>query len=195
MPPAPVDDLGEVVQSVLIKGDLSKLTPQERVNYYTAVCRSIGLNPLTQPFDYIWLSGKLTLYARKDCTDQLRKLHDISVELFDSQFKDGILSVRAKARMGDRTDEDIGAVSLPDRIQGDIRANLIMKCSTKAKRRVTLSICGLGFLDETEIETIPGARVEPNQVVQSKAPDEVPSTFPGDRKEAKDGSPSRSKQS
>ncbi len=27
-----------------------------------------------------------------------------------------------------------------------------MKCETKAKRRATLSICGLGFLDETEIE-------------------------------------------
>jgi hypothetical protein len=32
-----------------------------------------------------------------------------------------------------------------------------MKAETKAKRRVTLSICGLGLLDETEIETIPGA--------------------------------------
>jgi hypothetical protein len=30
-----------------------------------------------------------------------------------------------------------------------------MKGETKAKRRATLSICGLGFLDETEIETIP----------------------------------------
>ena len=30
--------------------------------------------------------------------------------------------------------------------------------NTKAKRRVTLSFCGLGILDETEIESIPGAR-------------------------------------
>ena len=34
-------------------------------------------------------------------------------------------------------------------------ANAIMKTETKAKRRATLSICGLGFLDESEIETIP----------------------------------------
>ena len=33
-------------------------------------------------------------------------------------------------------------------------ANAIMKAETKAKRRVTLSICGLGMLDETELETI-----------------------------------------
>jgi hypothetical protein len=34
-----------------------------------------------------------------------------------------------------------------------------MKCETKAKRRVTLSLAGLGWLDETEIATIPGVRV------------------------------------
>src|SRR5690606_24912460 len=40
-------------------------------------------------------------------------------------------------------------------------ANAYMKAETKAKRRVTLSICGLGWLDETETETIPDAhRVE-----------------------------------
>jgi hypothetical protein len=29
-----------------------------------------------------------------------------------------------------------------------------MKCETKAKRRVTLSICGLGMLDETEVDSL-----------------------------------------
>jgi hypothetical protein len=38
-----------------------------------------------------------------------------------------------------------------------------MKAETKAKRRVTLSLAGLGWLDETELETIPQVRVgEPN---------------------------------
>src|SRR5690606_19209121 len=32
---------------------------------------------------------------------------------------------------------------------------------TKAKRRVTLSMVGLGMLDESEVETIPGAQVVP----------------------------------
>ena len=43
-----------------------------------------------------------------------------------------------------------------------------MKCETKAKRRVTLSICGLGMLDETEVETSTGVLVsgesEPQQI-------------------------------
>jgi hypothetical protein len=41
--------------------------------------------------------------------------------------------------------------------EAEDRANTILKAVTKAKRRVTLSICGLGFLDETEVEDIPAA--------------------------------------
>jgi hypothetical protein len=53
---------------------------------------------------------------------------------------------------------------LPDTIKGEIRANLILKAITKAKRRATLSICGLGFLDETEVEDIPAAaKTKPQQ--------------------------------
>jgi len=44
-------------------------------------------------------------------------------------------------------------------LKGDALANALMKCETKAKRRVTLSLAGLGWLDETELETIPGIRV------------------------------------
>jgi len=42
-------------------------------------------------------------------------------------------------------------------VGGEARANLMMKAETKAKRRVTLSICGLGMLDETEVESLPPA--------------------------------------
>lgn len=38
---------------------------------------------------------------------------------------------------------------------GDALANALMKAGTKSKRRVTLSIAALGWLDETEVETIP----------------------------------------
>jgi hypothetical protein len=45
-----------------------------------------------------------------------------------------------------------------------------MKATTKAKRRATLSICGLGWLDETEVETIPHARTgEPAPITPIKA--------------------------
>jgi hypothetical protein len=40
-------------------------------------------------------------------------------------------------------------------MRGETAANQTMKAVTKAKRRVTLSLSGLGFLDETEVADIP----------------------------------------
>lgn len=179
--PVKTTPAGEIMESVIIKGDLSKLTPDERVRYYNETCKSIGLNPLTKPLEYITLNGKLTLYARRDAADQLRKINGISIEIVSQEMLDNLLSihVRAKDNTG-RSDEDLGVVSFvyPDRLkdrdgnwkphpkagqplQGEDRANQILKCVTKAKRRVTLSISGLGFLDETEVEDIPAAAKAP----------------------------------
>jgi hypothetical protein len=153
---------GDIIEEVIAKNDLSKLTIEQRNNYYMAVCKSIGLNPLTQPLAYIPLNGKLTLYAKRDCADQLRKLHGISIEIISQEQTDGLLTVhvRAKDQTG-RQDEDLGVVSFPETLRGENRANAILKAVTKAKRRVTLSISGLGFLDETEVEDIPAAAKRP----------------------------------
>jgi len=148
----------DIMERVLLAGDLSKLQPEERVQYYGAVCKSLGLNPLTKPFEYISLNGKLTLYARRDCTDQLRRAHGINVSIASREMVNGCYVVTARAQDRDgRSDESIGAVSA-ETLKGDALANALMKAETKAKRRVTLSIVGLGWLDETETETIQGAR-------------------------------------
>lgn len=152
------DDGYGVVEQVVINGDLSKLDTAGRVQYYRRVCDSLGLNPYTRPFDYITLNGKLTLYAKKDATEQLRKIHGISITALDGELIDDlyIVSATAQARDG-RIDQAKGAVSVAG-LKGEAKANAIMKAETKAKRRVTLSIVGLGWTDETEIETIPGAQ-------------------------------------
>ena len=144
----------ETIESVVIGGDLSKLSSEQRLSYYKSVCSSLGLNPLTKPFDYITLNGKLTLYVRKDAADQLRKLHDVSITKLERERIDSIYTVTAYAQdKQGRQDSSIGAVNI-DGLKGDALANAIMKAETKAKRRVTLSLCGLGMLDETELETI-----------------------------------------
>lgn len=149
------------IENVMIKGDLSKLSDGERVNYYKMVCESMNLNPLTKPFDYILLNGKLTLYATKNCTEQLRKLNGVSIEALDDKVVDDLYIVKAKARdKTGRTDESTGAVNIGN-LRGEAKANAIMKAETKAKRRVTLSISGLGWCDETEIDSIPGAKKVP----------------------------------
>ena len=156
------------VIEVLATGNLAKLSDAEKAQHYTAVCTSMGLNPLTQPFAYITLNGKLALYARKDATDQLRKINGISIAEPVIRFEDQWIIVTVSARTADgRTDSDIGVVAKND--MGSF-ANALMKAVTKAKRRVTLSICGLGMLDEAEVEAIPHAVRHPEPVVAIAAP-------------------------
>lgn len=149
------------LEAVLVLGDLAKLTPYQRVQYYYRRCEDVGLNPYSQPFIYITLSGKLTLYATKTAADQLRANRGISLEIVGQDEIEGVYVVRVRAKTPDgRVDEDAGTVPIAA-LKGEARGNAILKAITKAKRRVTLSICGLGMLDETEVETIPGRKVAP----------------------------------
>jgi hypothetical protein len=155
-------DKNKILEQVITKGDLAELSPEQRVSYYNAVCNSLGLNPLTKPFDFIKLKedGKeiVKLYARKDATEQLRKINGISIWKIENTIEEGCLIVTAYARTPDgREDIDEGIVYIKGKM-GDTLANAQMKAITKAKRRVTLSICGLGFLDESEIDSIPNAQ-------------------------------------
>jgi hypothetical protein len=155
---------GEIIEAVIARGDIANLTAEERARYYTKVCESVGLNPMTRPFEYITLNSKLTLYARKDATDQLRQIHKVSVIDLTESEREGVFVVTAKVQNGEgRTDIAKGAVNI-NGLKGEALANALMKAETKAKRRATLSICGLGFLDETEIEDIPAAaKAEPKR--------------------------------
>jgi hypothetical protein len=159
-----------IMERVIALGDLKLLKAEERNSYYLAVCRSLGLNPMTRPFEYITLNGKLVLYARKDCTEQLRRLHGISIVKLETTERDGVFEVLAYAKSKDgREDVDFGAVSIKG-LQGDALVNAKLKSITKSKRRVTLSICGLGMVDETEIETIPTAQPVPAQIEAAVVP-------------------------
>jgi hypothetical protein len=102
---------GEIMETVLIKGDLKYLTPAQRLEYCDAICKSTGLNPLTKPFAYIELNGKLTLYALKACTDQLRQLYGVSISILNHDLDGDLYSVHVKARdASGREDEDFGVV-------------------------------------------------------------------------------------
>lgn len=148
----------KTLEAVMMNNDLADLTPEQRLNYYNAVCESLGLNPYTQPFQYLRLQGKLTLYARRDCTEQLRKKHNVSVQIISRERLDDVYIVTARATLPNgRIDESIGVVSLAG-LRGNELCNAYMRAETKAKRRVTLSIVGLGWMDESEIETVSDAQ-------------------------------------
>lgn len=154
---AAADSAPSIAELAALHGDLSKLNSDQRMQYYGEVCRSVGLNPLTRPFSFINLNGKLTLYASKDATDQLRRIYNISIDKPQIDYVDEwvIVTVVARDPHG-RTDSDVGVVGRKD-MKGDF-GNVLMKAITKAKRRATLSICGLGMLDESELHAIPDAQ-------------------------------------
>jgi len=161
------------VESAIMDGDLSKLNPQERLFYYNKTCESLDLNPLTRPFEYITLNGKLTLYARKDCTDQLRSKRKISTRIVSEKVSNDILTITVEARDAHRSEEEIGCVYIKG-LFGDKLANAHMKCITKAKRRATLSLSGLGFTDESELETISTTSFKNEKTIEVKQVSAVP---------------------
>ena len=170
------------IETVLVAGDLAKLNADQRLTYYQRLCESLGLNSLTQPFQYLQLSGRLVLYATKSCTEQLRQLHGVSITgITSAQVGDVYIVTATASDKNGRTDCATGAVAIAG-LKGDALANGLMKAESKAKRRLTLSLCGLGMLDETEIETIPGAVRAPmtlpvtngHAVAPVPAPDPLP---------------------
>ena len=157
----------EVLEKVMIGQDLSGLSGEEKVAYLGNLCKTLGLNPYTKPFELMKFNGKEIPYARKDCTEQLRKIHNVSILGLDSKILDGIYIVTSYAeRAGGVKDSSTGVVSISG-LKGEALANAMMKAETKSKRRVTLSICGLGLLDETEIDSIPN--VERRNVMEVEA--------------------------
>lgn len=156
----------EVIERVITSGDLTNMDPEARVAFYWRTCESLGLNPLTRPLEYLNLEGKLTLYVRKDATDQLRRINRVSITKLERDIDDalGLLTVTAYGRTPDgREDAATGSVSIKG-LGGNHLANTMMKAETKAKRRLTLALVGLGFLDESEVEGLGGQRVDPDEL-------------------------------
>jgi hypothetical protein len=154
----PKDVLDPAIQeSIVLRGDLSGLNEQQKKNYYLFRCRQVGLDPAAKPFDLLKLNGKEILYANASATQQLCAIHKLSTQITHRERIDDIyvVSVRVTAADG-RVSENQGAVSVGN-ARGDALANAILKATTKAIRRAVLAHCGLGMLDETEVETIPGA--------------------------------------
>ncbi|MEZ4410859.1 MAG: hypothetical protein R3A52_30915 [Polyangiales bacterium] len=155
----------KVVESFVVRGDLSGLSPNERARFYVQMCEGLGLNPNAQPFAFLRLNGKEVLYATRGATDQLAAIHRVNREIVDGpKVIDlaGTKLVYAVCRAthpNGRVETATATVPLADPM------NVLMKCETKAKRRATLSILGLGVLDELELETIPASAQEPGSHV------------------------------
>jgi hypothetical protein len=167
----------KAVEQALLIGDISQMSDEVRIAYYIATCRSVGLNPLTKPFQALkGDDGKISLYPDKGCAEQLRKLHRVSCKVIGREFLDDLYIVTVRATTPDgREEEAQGVVPIAKAVgsweqtregkryfktsvdaQGREmtaplsvaeRAAALMRAETKAKRRATLAICGLGMAD------------------------------------------------
>lgn len=138
---------------VLGSGDLAQLTNAERVGHYVRLCRSLGLNELSRPFDWIYFkereseAEKLTLYPNQSCAAQLRRQHHMRVMITRREIVGELFVCEAKGFTPDGR-EDVSTKYVPltnkyGRLKGTFLANAMMKAETGAKRRVTLSMVGL----------------------------------------------------
>jgi hypothetical protein len=145
-----------IISSVILTGDVSKLSATDKVAYFNGYCERLGLDSFTQPFQYLRLNGKEILYLTRAGAQQLNKLHSVSHEIVSRNIHEGASTyeVIARASLPDgRHTESIGAVTIAN-LKGEAYCNALMKAETKAKRRATLDLLGLGLLDETEVASI-----------------------------------------
>ncbi len=167
-----------ILTSIITNGDLSKLSADQKVSYYRNFCERLGLDPLSQPFKLLRLNGKEILYCDRSGTQQLNKLHSVSHEIRAREIVNGCYVVTSQASTPDgRHTESIGAVPI-ENLRGDNLCNAMMKAETKAKRRATLDLLGLGILDETETETIPAIEAKMPAPVAAAPKAEAPKPTP-----------------
>ena len=143
------------VEQVILKRDLRSLTEVERVQYNFALCRSLGLNPLTNPIDYLVNDGKMTPYINAVGVAQLRAIHGISTKIVSRQTDKEFCYVTATATSNGRTEESTAIVAMTDKygksLFGQRKADKMMAAETKAKRRATLALVGIPWADGNNV--------------------------------------------
>lgn len=153
----PNGNLDELRQLLAEAGGFDQMSPEARLRYYMTLCRRWGLDPYTMPLLFLKTEeGRTILYLNRTGAEQLRRSHRISTQIVDREMRGTVYAVVARATLPDgRYEESIGAVNTQG-LKGQELANAFMLAETKAKRRATISLLGLGILDSTEAETLPG---------------------------------------
>jgi hypothetical protein len=180
LPVLPLDINDQAMVRAVGMGDVSGLSPEQRLRYIGWICQSTGLNAATLPIRILEMDGRTVLYATAEAGAQLRNNRKVSITITERREERGCYIVVARASMpSGRTDEATGAVPTiyPDTfydrtsrmrkphpragkpIDGLDYCNALKKAETQAKRRAALSICGLSFPDESEVEEMKRANV------------------------------------
>jgi len=162
--------LEEVQSALLLHGDYGKLSPAQRNVLLLKLCETHGLDPLTKPFMYIAVDGRKILYASRSAADGIAKnkgLSEIGHEFVETPSGTIVIVKVATPEWlesdGKRGRMKEGFSAIPSGATGSGWVNAVKKAHTQANRRAILALEAPGFMDESEISDIPGARVEDDE--------------------------------
>ena len=162
------------IESLVLHGDITKMSSRERAVYYVRLCGSLRLNPATQPIKFIAFQGRTIPYFTRDATDQLAAINRLNRKIIAGpEVRDfcghKLLYAQCEGSLPNGRVETASALVPIPSGGGEALANAVMKTETKSRRRVTLAILGLGFIDESELDTMPGAvRLDTNTLLARK---------------------------
>ena len=146
----------------LLNGDLSGLTPEEQTAYYLERCRSIGVDPASQPFLFMQTKpgrdgeqAKTILYVTRSATDQIGKREGLTETIVSKELLGGIAIVVVRVTDGTRIVENIGAASFRFDYQA---GDAIKRATTQGYRRAIIQFAGVGAVSEEDIDDIAGAQ-------------------------------------
>lgn len=156
-----------------LEGSMHTWAPADKIKYLAYLNRRVGL-----PFGTIgllrtesedWKTKQVNIkeipYASRQTTIELAELKQISLERRERIVTDmeAEYCYRATDIKTGRFVDATGSCALIGKngnpLPAQQRSNKIMHAETKAKRRAALEICGLAFLDDSELESIEGATV------------------------------------
>lgn len=140
------------VSKALAGGDLSPLNPEQLTQVYEQACKTLGLDPLTQPIGFFTDDkGQKILVIRKAGAQQLRRNKGLSISKIETTRHGNaiIFIVTGKDENTGRTEVSTGAADL-EGLRGSMLTRAILAAETKAKTRVTIDLVGMGLPEEIE---------------------------------------------
>lgn len=139
-------------QAVAGGRDTSGLKPEHRGALLNELARALRLNPLTKPVIFLKTGQGESIYVTRQGADQIAarlRLNRETVEGPDIRKVGNVDVAFCKVRVSAPDGRfETSTATLP---AGDF-AMVLMKVETKAKRRATLSLAGLGMLSEEDAE-------------------------------------------
>lgn len=148
----------EKVSLGLIQASLNKdwknVDMPTRTRFVARLCNQLNIAPVLNPFRFIDMKGVTVLYAPARATALIGNANKVSTEIRKEIYdeKKQILKIYVRASKPDGTFSDEYAALFLGSNAGEARANLEMKCLTKAKRRAVLALVDLSIPDEDELE-------------------------------------------